>query len=171
MIDFPSSDRRSHQFHAPYPDDFANGIRGINKRGGLKSAPFCIFLREYTSRGILGDHRSAISSGIGRLLWTMAQTITTSQQGRDDPWNVLPADCTMTGAANRLTRLTTLIIGFKRRTGSILQRITYSIANHTGFVPFRAFAGIRIQVRGSSSIDFLALSQAPPALDMNTASS
>ena len=56
------------------------------------------------------------------------------------------------------------------RAGRVLERIADGIAGDAGLVLLRALAG-ELGTAARSSIIFLALSQAPPALAMKTASS
>ncbi len=77
---------------------------------------------------------------------------------------------TITGAAIKLTMFTTLIIGFSA--GPAVSFNGSPTVSPTTPALWRSepFPVLSARSRGSSSIVFLALSQAPPAFDINTAS-
>ena len=85
---------------------------------------------------------------------------------------VTPSYWTMIGAMITDTRFTTLIMGLSAGPGRVLEGIADRIADDARLVALRALARVLgWSSLGSSSISFLALSQAPPELFRNTASS
>src|SRR3990172_9366977 len=114
----------------------------------------------------------ACESGFCRLLCQMAATrIAASRRTVIQPAAPSVRYCTTIGAMITETRLTTLIIGLSA--GPAVSFIGSPTVSPTTLALWRSepFPVLRTGSAGSSSMIFLALSKAPPALFMKTASS